>query len=130
MLRPIVGGASVALSSERSTLIGRGFAGLIDEKLSRQHVRITRDVPGAFAVEALGCNGVAFCPVGGSVTVLKPGHITTVLRVCDEIGLLPDAHWFRLEDPKEEEPLNKRQRNSDAASSAGSSAHVSFASDA
>jgi hypothetical protein len=97
-LRPLAGGAAVALDLDGTATLGRGFAGIMDGKLSRQHCRLERLDGGRLAVEALGTNGIAID--GHPLCVLKPHSAPSkgFLRVGDVIWLLPSPKYpFLLE---------------------------------
>ena len=102
-----------ALARGAPTVLGRGFADILDGRLSRDHVRLT-EADGGYLVHPLGRNGVLLCE-GGSSTVLKPGD-EALLRYDAEICLLPGGeHRFRLvpSEPAAAVPEPKRQRSSD-----------------
>ena len=76
--------------------IGRGYAGILDPKISRRHARLVA-ADGGFMVDALGRNGIQVHRRSDGATVdLKPGMAATHLRVGDELFLLPGQHCFTL----------------------------------
>ena len=104
---------SLTYSLSRNPVLGRGFANILDAKVSREHVRL-EDRADGYAVVALGRNGV-----GMGDRVLRPGDTPGFLRVDEEIQLLPGSHRFILaapppapsQPPADAEPAVKRQRN-------------------
>ena len=104
LLRPLGAGPPIALGRAALTL-GRGAGGIIDPKMSREHVRFSPrpDEEGAWMVQSVGSNG---CEVltGTTRTILRPGSAAATMRPQDEICLLPGKHHFRL-SRIEEPPL-------------------------
>ena len=94
----------------RNPVLGRGFANILDPKLSRQHVRL-EDATDGYSVIPLGRNGVGL----GGGAVLKPGDEPGFLRLDEEISLLPGSdHRFvlaALPEADPAEPESKRQRS-------------------
>ena len=127
MLRPTFTSSFTGQQLSRGqtpTVVGRGIAGILDTRLSREHVRFTDEGAG-FAVTALGRNGVELHPAGGaSSTVVKPGDASQIIRNADEISLLPGHYRFALDLPPEapppplEEPAAKKQRSGEIVASA------------
>ena len=99
--------------------IGRGFCGILDLRLSRQHCRLT-PVPGGVAVDALGANGVEVVQNDGTAVTLMPGQPHPhILEPGDELRLLPGKHRFRLK--MDDEPVAKKHRSGDNDEAAAAS---------
>ena len=110
-------------------VIGRGFAGILDSKMSREHVRLVPRCNG-FEVHPRGSNGVEVIarPGDGAGTVLRPGDVG-ILEFGSEICLLPGRHRFTLEQHREPcaQPEPKRQRSNDGEARRGLTSSVTGA---